>query len=321
MILGMAMASFGARIRSKRTAIPLTQQELVDRLADAGYVITQPLVSLIENGKRKPPYRGLIALAQVLQLDLDELLRLAGYAPPPRIPYQLPADVFFRGRDDPEPSPFDLRLLTIEQSPGERYVLYPVESYVSRPAAQIARQEALGRCSVAFWRQRRDVFEEHLRRGAVAYHLHSMPDLLQLDAGRGVTCTAHIVELLRALQSDLRRYSTFHLGLAPASLNLAFTLKSNDATAIAIIAAYPRSWNYRPTTYLEGLCITDGSVVRSLLDQFLAIWHDAATLTKHADVEQWLEDQCARLLSADSQSPSSAAKLAAPDLSPFTTIT
>jgi hypothetical protein len=205
--------------------------------------------------------------------------------------------------DRVEPSAFDQRLYTTEQRPGARYVLYPVESYVSRSRAQIERQEAVGRCSSVFWRQRRAQFEQHLHNGDAAYHLHSMPDLLQFDAGRGIMSNAHIVELLRSLQDDLRRYPTFHLGLVPASLNLAFFLKLSDNEPVGVIAAYPRNWGYRPTTYLEGLYMTDVTVVNALLDEFLAIWHDSATLTTRAVIDQWLDDQCARLSHLDAQPP------------------
>jgi len=294
------MASFGARIRELRKAIPLTQEELVERLANAGYTVGQPLISFIENDRRKPPYHGVMALASVLQADPYDLLQLAGYSPPLRVTHQSTTDVFFRGRDEPEPSAFDERIFAIEQRLGTRYVLYPVESYVTRPYSQIARQEALGRCSTEFWRQRRAVFEQHLSAGGAAYHLHSMPDLLQLDTGRGVTSNLEIVHVLRALQNDLRTYSTFHLGLAPAGLNLSFFLKLSDHTPIGIIAAYPRNWGYRPTNYLEGLCVEDATVIHALFDEFLAIWEDSATLTKRDEVDQWIEEQCARLSDPDS---------------------
>src|SRR6266508_4464919 len=110
-----AMASFGARVREMRRAVPLTQKDLVERLANAGYTVTQPLISLIENDHRKPPYYGVMALANVLEADPHDLLQLAGYPPPIRVTHQSTTDVFFRGRDDPEPSAFDQRIFAIEQ--------------------------------------------------------------------------------------------------------------------------------------------------------------------------------------------------------------
>jgi transcriptional regulator with XRE-family HTH domain len=294
------MASFGARIREARRAVPLTQKGLIERLADAGYTVSQPLISLIENDRRKPPYHGVMALATVLEANAYDLLQLAGYPPPLRVTRRSTTDVFFRGRDDPEPSTFDQRIFEIEQRPGDRYVLYPVESYVTRPSSQIARQESLGRCSSAFWRRRRAIFEQHLTNGGVAYHLHSIPDLLQIDADRGVPSHLEVVDLLRALQTDLRTYPTFHLGLAPAGLNLSFVLRMSDRDPIGVVAAYPRNWGYRPATYLEGLCLEDETVVYALFDEFLAIWRDPATITRREEVDLWIEDQCLRLLDPDS---------------------
>jgi len=295
------MASFGARIKELRRAVPITQKQMVQRLADAGYTISQPLVSLIENDRRTPPYHGVVALTHVLGANAYDLLNLAGYPPLLGVTHQSTTDVFFRGRDDPEPSTFDQRIFEIEQRPGDRYVLYPVESYVTRPLSQIARQAALGRCSTDFWHRRRSVFEQHLKEGKAAYHLHSMPDLLQLDADRGVPSPLEIVALLRALQTDLRTYPTFHLGLAPAGLNLSFVLKIHDHASVGVIAAYPRNWGYRPAIYLEGLCLEDVTVVHALFDEFLAIWRDVATITRRDLVDLWLENQCTLLLNANGQ--------------------
>lgn len=297
------MASFGTRIKQMRRAVNLTQKELVERLANAGYPVGQPLISFIENDKRMPPYHGLSAFAKVLQVDQSELFRLAGYSLPSQQIHQSKTDIFFRSHTDPEPSLFDERLYAIEQRAGPRYILYPVESYVSRPPEQIQRQQEAGRSSLAFWQQRRAVFEQHLRNGQAAYHLHSIPDLLQLDEARGVETNWHCIALLRALQNDLRRFPAFHMGLAPAGLNLAFFLKQHETEPTGVIAAYPRNWGYRPTRYLEGLYTTDAVVVNGLLEEFLALWHDPATLTDRAAVDEWLDQQCARLASQGSDPP------------------
>lgn len=293
------MASFGARIRQIRRAVTMTQRALVERLAEAGYTVGQPLISLIENDHRTPPYHGVMALAKVLEVNPHELLQLANYPAPTPVIHLSTTDVFFRGHNDPEPSAFDQRIFEIEQRGEARYVLYPVESYVTRPSAQIKRQELIGRCSFSFWQQRRAVFEQHLRKGAPAYHLHSMTDLLEPDEGRGVVTNIQIVELLQTLQRDLQTFPSFHLGLMPASLNLSFFLSLGDRDSTGIIAAYPRNWNYRPESYLEGLCVNDRVVVNALFDEFLAIWHDSATITKRDELNRWIEDESERLLKAE----------------------
>ena len=236
-----------------------------------------------------------MALANVLDTNAYDFLQLAGYPPPLRVTLHSTTDVFFRSRDDPEPSPFDQRIFTAEQGPGDSYVLYPVESYVTRPYSQIVRQEALGMCSSDFWCRRRTVFEQHLKDGKAAYHLHSMPYLLQIDADRGIASNLDLVALLHSLQKDLRAYPTFHLGLAPAGVNLPFFLKLSDRDPVGVIVAYPRNWSYRPSTYLEGLCVVDDSTVYALFGEFLAIWCDPATLTDREEVDHWLEAQCVRL--------------------------
>ena len=294
------MASFGARLRAMRKAVTLTQKELIERLANTGYTVSQSLISLIEHDRRKPPYHGVMALANVLEADPYDLLRDAGFTLPAHTTHQSATDVFFRGREDPEPSAFDRRILEIEQRPGPRYVLYPVESYVTRPYEQIARQEVLGRSSLQFWRQRRARFEQQLGAGIGAYHLHSTSDLLQHDPGRGITSNQEIAATLEALRRDLQTFPSFHVGLAPASMSLSFRLKLGDEHPVGVVAAYPRNWSYRPTSYLEGLCIEDETVLHALFDEFLAIWQDPATLTERGDVMRWLETQAATLVqSAD----------------------
>jgi len=69
--------SFGRTIRALRKAGGISQRELAER---AGIDFTY--LSKIENDRMPPPSESTIrAMAQVLQTDADELIRLAGKVP------------------------------------------------------------------------------------------------------------------------------------------------------------------------------------------------------------------------------------------------
>jgi transcriptional regulator with XRE-family HTH domain len=80
--------TFGQRIRQLRKAKDLTQRELAERVAARlqaedrrGFDVTY--LSKIENDRLLPPSAAaILALAEVLGADSDELLALAGKAPP-----------------------------------------------------------------------------------------------------------------------------------------------------------------------------------------------------------------------------------------------
>ena len=80
--------AFGKRIRELRLKKPMSQRELAQRVAERlkeedrrGFDFTY--LSKIENGRLPPPSTAaILQLASVLQADSDELLALAGKAPP-----------------------------------------------------------------------------------------------------------------------------------------------------------------------------------------------------------------------------------------------
>jgi transcriptional regulator with XRE-family HTH domain len=83
----MAGETFGQRIRRLRKANNLTQRELAERVAAGlhqegrGFDVTY--LSKIENDRLPPPSTAaILCLADVLDADSDELLALAGKAPP-----------------------------------------------------------------------------------------------------------------------------------------------------------------------------------------------------------------------------------------------
>jgi transcriptional regulator with XRE-family HTH domain len=83
----MAEETFGQRIRRLRKARNLTQQELAHRVAtgleDGGRGFDVTYLSKIENDRLPPPSTAaILKLAEVLADDSDELLALAGKAPP-----------------------------------------------------------------------------------------------------------------------------------------------------------------------------------------------------------------------------------------------
>lgn len=86
--LGAMMATFGATIQDLRRKRRLTQRQLADRVAarlrerdGRGFDFTY--LSKIENDRMGPPsVPAVMALAEELEVDSDELLALAGKAPP-----------------------------------------------------------------------------------------------------------------------------------------------------------------------------------------------------------------------------------------------
>jgi transcriptional regulator with XRE-family HTH domain len=79
--------TFGQRLRELRKAKNLTQRELADavsaRLRAGGKSFDFTYLSKIENDKTAPPSVALITeLANVLKADANELITLAGKAPP-----------------------------------------------------------------------------------------------------------------------------------------------------------------------------------------------------------------------------------------------
>ncbi len=66
--------AFVARVRSRRRAQKLTQRQVAEQLP-----MSSGNLSRLENGEHGPPSDEVIArLAQILDADADELLRLAG---------------------------------------------------------------------------------------------------------------------------------------------------------------------------------------------------------------------------------------------------
>ena len=80
--------TFGQRIRQLRKDKDLTQRELAERVAtplqaDEGRGFDVTYLSKIENDKLPPPSTvAILQLARALDTDGDELLALAGKAPP-----------------------------------------------------------------------------------------------------------------------------------------------------------------------------------------------------------------------------------------------
>ena len=80
--------SFGQRIRHLRKEKDLTQRELADRVAarlkaEEGRGFDVTYLSKIENDKMPPPsVAAILQLADILGANSDELLALAGKAPP-----------------------------------------------------------------------------------------------------------------------------------------------------------------------------------------------------------------------------------------------
>ena len=86
--IGATMATFGAKIQDLRKQRRLTQRQLADRVGARlretdrrGFDFTY--LSKIENDRMGPPsVPAIMALAEELKIDSDELLALAGKAPP-----------------------------------------------------------------------------------------------------------------------------------------------------------------------------------------------------------------------------------------------
>jgi len=81
--------NYGKRLREKRIANDLTQEELADRVSALGHKITSSYISMMERGYDKKadgeptrPNRRFVELAaSVLGDDVDEALMDADYAP------------------------------------------------------------------------------------------------------------------------------------------------------------------------------------------------------------------------------------------------
>lgn len=70
--------AFGPFLRRLRNDRKLSQRDLADRVG-----VTFPYISKIENGREPPPNADtLLLIANVLNVDPDELLVRAGKAPP-----------------------------------------------------------------------------------------------------------------------------------------------------------------------------------------------------------------------------------------------
>jgi transcriptional regulator with XRE-family HTH domain len=70
------LAKFGRRLREKRTLLRLTQVEIANALSERDISVTQSYLSLIESGERREPsMRIVLALAALLDISIDELLR------------------------------------------------------------------------------------------------------------------------------------------------------------------------------------------------------------------------------------------------------
>lgn len=117
------MISFGKKLRQLRKARGLTQRELARRVAQRlppkgrGFGFTY--LSKIENEKAPPPSSALIIhLAEVLGADANELIALAGKAPPRFLEKTLKesesARTFFRSAFEADLSDEDWRELSLE---------------------------------------------------------------------------------------------------------------------------------------------------------------------------------------------------------------
>lgn len=63
-------ATFGERAKEARLAAGLTQQQLADRLSEAGVSLDTSAITRIEAGQREPRLSEAVAIAQVLGFDL-----------------------------------------------------------------------------------------------------------------------------------------------------------------------------------------------------------------------------------------------------------
>lgn len=70
---GMRVRRLGEKLRHIRTALGLTQVEMLARL-DAGTAIYQSHISEYELGKREPPLPVLLRYARLVNLSCDELI-------------------------------------------------------------------------------------------------------------------------------------------------------------------------------------------------------------------------------------------------------
>ncbi len=113
--------TFGQRLRELRKAKNLTQRDLAEkvaaRLKEKGRGFDFTYLSKIENGKAPPPSVTLIKeLAHVLDADRNELIALAGKAPPKFLEKTLKesesARTFFRSAFDADLTEEDWKKLS-----------------------------------------------------------------------------------------------------------------------------------------------------------------------------------------------------------------
>ncbi|GAB4137530.1 MAG: hypothetical protein Fur0037_02720 [Planctomycetota bacterium] len=115
--------TFGERLRELRKAKTLTQRELAEkvaaRLKEKGRGFDFTYLSKIENSKTPPPSVAIIIhLAEVLEADANELIALAGKAPPEFLEKTLKesesARTFFRSAFDADLTEEDWKKLSQE---------------------------------------------------------------------------------------------------------------------------------------------------------------------------------------------------------------
>jgi len=114
--------TFGQRLRELRKAKKLTQRDLSEkvaaRLKEKGRGFDFTYLSKIENGKTPPPSVAIIIhLADVLEADANELIALAGKAPPEFLEKTLKGEsarTFFRSAFDADLTEEDWKKLSQE---------------------------------------------------------------------------------------------------------------------------------------------------------------------------------------------------------------
>lgn len=74
-----AVAEFGRRVRERRIALRLTQQNVADAIG-----VARAHISVMESGGRPPSFGSLLALARALRVDAGTLVRGLHKAAPPQ---------------------------------------------------------------------------------------------------------------------------------------------------------------------------------------------------------------------------------------------
>lgn len=129
--------SFGQRLRQLRKARHLTQRDLAEkvaaRLKEKGRGFDFTYLSKIENEKTPPPSVAIIIhLADVLEADANELIALAGKAPPEFLKKTLKesesARTFFRSAFDADLTEEDWKKLSQELKRRKKARENPPES-------------------------------------------------------------------------------------------------------------------------------------------------------------------------------------------------